>query len=278
MPKVHLLAGNRRQTLAQAIFDLVTPEISEKIRSAKKILIKPEVGHHRRQLAVVSVDTLRGLIAGARALTQAPIIVAEGGHYNTQSAFAEFGYQQLTKEFPNVTLLDLNRERAEGPLERPYVGEDAFTVAVGLLKTDRVLGAKLSLASWCEAISPAAPQVTLEGIVFSRPLEASAQGISLDSLISAAYQHAAPDLSVIDGVLGMEGDGPVFGTPIKSGIMLASSHSLAADLAACRLMGIDSVKVEHLRLIASAIDFPLDENAIDIDRELVAAVSRRYCR
>ncbi len=52
--------------------------------------------------------------------------------------------------------------------------------------------------------------------------------------------------AVVDGVIGMEGDGPVFGDPIPHGVLAASADPLAADVACARLMGFDPDEVVHL--------------------------------
>jgi Pyruvate/2-oxoacid:ferredoxin oxidoreductase delta subunit len=46
-----------------------------------------------------------------------------------------------------------------------------------------------------------------------------------------------PTVSIIDGILGMEGDGPSFGSPRHVGIVAASSDAVALDATVCRLLG-----------------------------------------
>jgi uncharacterized protein (DUF362 family)/NAD-dependent dihydropyrimidine dehydrogenase PreA subunit len=56
-----------------------------------------------------------------------------------------------------------------------------------------------------------------------------------------------PDLFIMDGVLGMQGDGPMGGTPVEIGVMLAATDAVALDLATCKLLGIESMGVPPLR-------------------------------
>jgi ferredoxin len=58
---------------------------------------------------------------------------------------------------------------------------------------------------------------------------------------------AAPDLFIMDGVLGMEGNGPQSGKPIKLGVMLASDNALAIDLAVCEMLGIEPLVIPTLK-------------------------------
>lgn len=52
----------------------------------------------------------------------------------------------------------------------------------------------------------------------------------------------SPDLSVIDGVFGMEGAGPSGGKPKFAGVVIASKNPYAADIAAMDIMGLDAGK------------------------------------
>jgi uncharacterized protein (DUF362 family) len=56
-----------------------------------------------------------------------------------------------------------------------------------------------------------------------------------------------PALTVIDGFVGMEGSGPVDGTPVKMNLIIAGTDTVATDATACRVMGIDPHEIKHIR-------------------------------
>jgi uncharacterized protein (DUF362 family)/ferredoxin len=59
-------------------------------------------------------------------------------------------------------------------------------------------------------------------------------------LIASIYKTMPPSLSLIDGVLAMEGDGPgTGGTPRELGVLLGSRNAPALDAAVCRMLGYD---------------------------------------
>lgn len=72
-----------------------------------------------------------------------------------------------------------------------------------------------------------------------------------------------PDLIVMDGVTGMQGEGPSGGTPVELGILLASKDAIAMDLAVCDLLGTEPIRIPTLRqakirhLWPSEIQYPL---------------------
>jgi len=59
-------------------------------------------------------------------------------------------------------------------------------------------------------------------------------------LLVQIYRAANPALTIIDGILGLEGQGPGrSGTPIDIGVLIAGRRAAATDLAVCSMLGID---------------------------------------
>jgi len=52
------------------------------------------------------------------------------------------------------------------------------------------------------------------------------------------YQALKPSLTILDGIVGMEGNGPNSGRPIPIGLILASEDPLSIDQIVCDLLGI----------------------------------------
>ena len=69
-----------------------------------------------------------------------------------------------------------------------------------------------------------------------------------------------PDLVVLDGLYGMDGNGPVDGYPVKMGIAIASSDPLKADGLAARLIGLQPEDIGYLYYLSQAGmgDYSLD--------------------
>jgi hypothetical protein len=55
-----------------------------------------------------------------------------------------------------------------------------------------------------------------------------------------------PHLSIIDGYIGMDGDGPEAGDPVQWGAAIASLDPVAADCLAAQLMGFDISDIGYL--------------------------------
>lgn len=52
-----------------------------------------------------------------------------------------------------------------------------------------------------------------------------------------------PTLTIMDAIIGMEGDGPSAGTPRKIGAVLASTSPYAIDVVACNIINLEPTKV-----------------------------------
>jgi uncharacterized protein (DUF362 family) len=66
--------------------------------------------------------------------------------------------------------------------------------------------------------------------------------------ILGIYQTVGKTVAVVDGVVGMEGDGPLFGSPVEHGLVAVGRDPVAVDVLCARLMGFQIAEVPHLAL------------------------------
>ncbi|WP_406671040.1 DUF362 domain-containing protein [Methanolobus sp. ZRKC4] len=57
------------------------------------------------------------------------------------------------------------------------------------------------------------------------------------------YSVVKPHLAVMDAVVGMEGNGPSHGTPVKTGVIMASYDCVSLDVVASELIGFDPMRI-----------------------------------
>jgi uncharacterized protein (DUF362 family) len=58
--------------------------------------------------------------------------------------------------------------------------------------------------------------------------------------------------ALVDGIVGMEGNGPIQGTPKRAGVLIAGRDPVAVDATCCRIMRIDPAKIWYLRIAGSS--------------------------
>lgn len=73
----------------------------------------------------------------------------------------------------------------------------------------------------------------------------------------------APGFAILDGVVGMEGQGPTGGTPRAFGAVLGGLSPYAVDLAASRLIGVRREKIAHLMCAQTRGLAPPDYSALE---------------
>ena len=88
---------------------------------------------------------------------------------------------------------------------------------------------------------------TLPGICYGWPKnELHWRGID-NSIVDIALTRT-PDLAIVDGIVGMEGDGPLNGTAKPMGVLVMGNDLVSVDATCCRLMKLDPEKIAYLSL------------------------------
>ena len=87
--------------------------------------------------------------------------------------------------------------------------------------------------------------------------------------------HAAfpRQFAIVDGIVGMEGDGPIQGAPKSAGVLVAGDDPVAVDATCCRIMQIDPYRIGYLRLAAGGRDSHMMERNIRQIGETIASVA-----
>jgi uncharacterized protein (DUF362 family) len=121
-------------------------------------------------------------------------------------------------------------------LPEPVVGADVV-VSMPKLKTHHWAGATLSLKN-CFGCVP--------GRVYGWPKNVL-HWAGLEAAIVDVAAAVRPEVQIVDGIVGMQGDGPIRGTPIAAGVLVFGTDPVATDVTAARLMGLEPSRIGYLR-------------------------------
>ncbi len=246
MVVVSLIRGNVRRDAVRRSCELISEEIRRGL-NGRQVVIKPNFVSTTVELAATHVDQIRGILDFFREFYGKRIIIAEASAGDTREGYGNFGYLALTKEF-GVDLVDLN----EGPFESVRIKggrEKSITVRIARLLMDRnnYLVSAARLKTHDVVVVTLSIKNMAMGSIYRSDKALVHQGYALTNLnIAGLAGHVWPHLAVIDGITGMEGNGPTDGDPIDAGVAVASSDPLAADRIACEIMGVDFPKVGYL--------------------------------
>ncbi len=86
----------------------------------------------------------------------------------------------------------------------------------------------------------------------------------LDIAIADLATVLAPHLAIIDGTVAMEGLGPGAGKPKPLDLVIVSADPFAADSVACKIMGIETIDVPHLKMAAERGCGTIDLDKINV--------------
>ena len=86
----------------------------------------------------------------------------------------------------------------------------------------------------------------------------------LNEILPYLAQVIRSDLIVVDGLVAMEGNGPLIGTRKDLGLILAGRNSLAVDSTCARLMGYDPAEIKYLRQAHELGVGPLDADGVSV--------------
>ena len=261
---VALIKGNDRAENIYKSLKLIENQVFSGIGN-KRVLIKPNFVQTSKQLAATHVDAVRGILEFLKPHYKQQILIGEAAasQEGTLVGYKNYGYAALEREF-KVKLIDLNRgsyqyrytigeKNAPVPIRicSPFLDPNLYIISTAITKTHGYASVTLSLKN----VLLGAPlnDYTNKSDKFRMHLGPHGEP---DDIIHFNMFHMAqevyPDLAVIDGFTGMEGDGPSRGTPVDSRIALASVDPLAADTLGARLMGFDAKKILYLSAMAEA--------------------------
>jgi uncharacterized protein (DUF362 family) len=220
--------------------------------AGKRVVLKPNlVEYHRDKVINTHPHVVAAAIELCRREGAAEVIVAEGpGHWrNVEYLVQASGLGDVLRHY-KVPFIDLNHDEPVKSLNLGrltglaylYLSRTVATadvlISLAKLKTHHWAGATLSLKNLFG---------TLPGICYGWPKnELHWRGI--DSSIVDIALTRTPELAIVDGIIGMEGDGPINGTPKPFGTLVMGCDPLAVDATCCRLMGLRPEKIGYLVL------------------------------
>jgi uncharacterized protein (DUF362 family) len=97
----------------------------------------------------------------------------------------------------------------------------------------------------------------------------------IDGCIVDITATVRPQLAIVDGIVGMEGDGPIMGDPKQVGVLVLGRNLPAVDATCSRIMGINPHRVVSLDLAEGWLG-PLRETCIRQVGETIAAVATPF--
>jgi uncharacterized protein (DUF362 family) len=201
------------------------------------------------------------------------VVVAEGsGHErDTYLVISETGRERQLR-LRHLRFVDLNRDEiVRVPLNTRFTGLDSlwlprtvrnadFIVSMPKVKTHHWAGVTLSLKNMF-GIMPGAAYGWPKNVLHWKGIDRSI--LDINATVSA-------DFVIADGIVAMEGNGPLHGSARNLGRIVLSDDPVAADFTCAGLMGLNPWRVSYL---AQAAEF-LGNGATERIQQMAASLPR----
>jgi uncharacterized protein (DUF362 family) len=274
---VAFATGSDRRAMIAEVMTPFEKQIRQGLKG-KQLIIKPNMVSTSRPLCATHVDAIRGLIEFVKPFYKGQIIIAEGcaGSGDSTPGFKNYGYLDLQKDY-SLNFVDINTSSGS-----PFWIVDKDMHLQKILITDLFLDPKNYVISISRLKTHNFVVMTAgtKNMVMAAPLNIPAANgkpqVNYKSMMHAGgprwlhynmflmAHRVRANFTIIDGVEGMEGNGPSSGVAVDHKIALAGYDSIAIDSLCAKLMGIPLENVGYLNYCAENGLGVTDRDKIDI--------------
>jgi uncharacterized protein (DUF362 family) len=220
--------------------------------AGKTVVLKPNLVEYDPAGVINTHPTvIAAAIAAFRRLGARRVVVGEGPGHRRDNEYlltasglydvlAEYDARYIDLNTDDVRRLALQSEFTR--LRELYFPETVVTadllVSMPKLKTHHWAGATLSLKNMFGLIP---------GALYGWPKNVLHWAGIHESIVDINSTVPVPTFAIVDGIVGMEGNGPIQGTAKPCGVLLFGDDLVAVDATAARLMSLDPGKIAYLR-------------------------------
>jgi len=249
-----LVSITRAPEYNNALFDTMRRLLAEHKLDlrGKRVLLKPNLVEFDPGTSINTHPLfVHTVLEAFRSLGASEVRIAEGpGHrrITLDLAYAA-GYFAEIPDFERL-FTDLNLDEvSEVTISRPvsklrtlHLPKTALAtdllVSLPKMKTHHWVGVTLSMKNLFGLVP---------GAVYGWPKNIL-HWAGINECIADIHRLLPPHFAIVDGIEGMEGNGPIQGVRKHAGVVVAGVDSIAVDATACRIMGIDPGRIGYLRL------------------------------
>ena len=231
----------------------------------RKVLLKPNMVEPTLAAPQITTDP-RVVLAAAEVFRRfgAEVAVGEGpGHVrDTEMALVESGMDEALHD-EKLRFVDFNySEFRNVPNAGGCSALAGFMFPTAVIEADLIVSMpKLKTHHWM-GLTAAMKNLygTLPGLIYGWPKNVLHYA-GIPQTVVDINASLPPRIAIVDGIVCMEGDGPILGTPKPMGLLAIGLNPTAVDATLARIAGFDPYKVPYLALAEGRLG-PLSQRAI----------------
>ncbi len=254
--------------------------LSPRWAAGKSVLLKPNLVEPSREAPQINTHpaVVRASAEVFRRWGAREVLVGEGqGHCrDSEYVLEQSGLGRVLDE-ARIDFLDLNHDDVVtvANLTR-FTTLRTLSLPLALRRADLIVSLpKMKTHHWA-GVTLAMKNLfgVMPGVVYGWPKNvlhhAGITGSIVD--INAAVR---PHLAIVDGIIAMEGDGPIMGTPRHAGLLVIGTNFPAVDATTTRLMGMDPWTIAYLAASSGRLG-PIAERHITQRGEAIAGLAQTF--
>lgn len=202
-----------------------------------------------------------------------------------QQVFDRLGYTEMAREL-NIPLINLhNGDMVEVEVPGAHVfkkltihqslSEIDLLCSVPMMKTHALATVTLGMKNLI-GLYPGSVYCSVRSCMHEMAENAGSPGIAFEILDMVKANKLG--LTVIDGSMAMEGNGPSNGPLVKMDVIIAGTNSLATDMVGAAVMGFQSDEVPAFKLAHKSGMTPFLLDDIEIRGEKIETVKRNFVK
>ncbi len=257
-----------------------TFRVLEKV-SGKNVLIKPNLlTAHRPEKAATTHPTI--VAAAAKLLLEAgvaDVVIGDspGGLFDATAIkpiYRVTGMLNVARKLG----VRLNTDFTDSLVNSEGNNGQSFRIASFITKADIIINiSKLKTHTYMRMTAAVKNMYgSVPGLIKARYHAALPKRDDFANMLCDLCDLTAPEFSIIDGVVGMEGKGPGTGDPKQANVLIAAVNPYAADAIAANIISMNIKKIPVLVEALKRGYIPKDLSEIDVSGEDIKNVSVRF--
>jgi uncharacterized protein (DUF362 family) len=248
-----------KEKIAETI-DLAVGGIDNVIKEGETVLIKPNLAFQAppESYSVVDPRMIEALVSYLKENSKAKEIwvgdnPSLGMHVGrARPAFEASGMREAAEKggadwvsfFDEEELVDVEIKEAKlfkkAQIFKPVLDADRV-INLPKMKTHLAGTVTLGIKNWQGIIPNGHPDTQQQDV----------HRVDLGQKCADLLRVREADLTIVDGIIAMEGQGPHAGTPLEMNLLLAGRQTVATDAVTSYVMGFETIEIPAVRIAAS---------------------------
>ena len=249
--------------------------IDKYINKGDNVLIKPNFIVPKKSSSGATTD-LRIIEAVIKAILKqkAMPIIGEGVPYsfNADETFKRVGIDKIAKKH-NIQLINMDNYIPKNVKIKNSLAVNEILISNLVFEVDKIIN--LPVMKTHTQTTVTLGMKNLKGCIIGKE-KLILHHVGLSEGIVDLNTILKPTFTIIDGIVGMEGNGPTNGKPKRMNLLLGSSDILALEIIGSKIMGFNPYSIKHIYLAKDKKIGEYDIKHINVIGENIEEVKDKF--